>query len=753
MNLCTSRPSRVVSRLLLLTSLAVTTLASPAVYAQATATAPVGDPVAEVSKKAWELAAAGKLSDVWQKIESLPEKSPAIASLRKDVGVAQEHAKAQQAKMVAAYQKKIDRMHAKATKGETIDALSSAVEALGLADTPDTLYRDESFKKLITAAEAEAQKHEENGDWLKALALYNRMELLFEKQDRYTSKLKRVGHQVGLIRLYAPEVLFELYKEEAKERGDEPEPWNVEDDHWQTQLENVDAAMLGESLALAARSWVEGSNFEDLLVGGIDYVKLLFTTPGLEKTFPQLADKAKTQPFISYLDEVRLSIIQRTVPMGYAEASNIVTRLLDKNDATVHLPQAVVVHELGDGAMSKLDDFSTIVWPHQKSRIDRMTQGTFSGVGIQISLVNRQLTVVTPLEDTPAHQAGIKPGDQIATIDGKSTLGIDLDAAVDKITGEEGTKVTLGIKSPEDKEPRNIELTRTNIKIVSVKGWAREGTGWNYYIDPALKVCYVRMTSFGPNTADEMDAAVEWCNKNGGVNGLILDLRFDPGGRLDAAVAVCNRFLKSGVIVSTSQKVVTGRVWRAMADGQKTYPDMPLVVLINKGSASASEITSGALQDHKRSLTVGERSFGKGSVQNLFRIGGEKGYLKLTTQYYRLPDGRIIHRRPGAKDWGIDPDVPVRMTDTQVAELLEARMLLDILRDPKDEKFDPQALLNKKKAKKDKDKDKDKEDQEPEEPKAPPVKSADEILTRGMDPQLETALLLIKTRLIGEPRG
>lgn len=708
--------------------------------------------LAEAARQAWQKAAErGDTDAAIAQLSAAAAKAqdPGAASLRTALA---EHAKLnaeRAAKTDALFQKKLAKVARLSKEGKLLDALNTAAEAHTLAPDPVALAAHPTIAPIVAEGQKQANEKEAAGNWLRALSLFRALDVLFEKQDKYTDHLKRCAHQVGLLRLYAPDVLFELYKKDAAERGDpEPEPWNIEDDNWQKRLEQITGEMVGEGMSLAAKQWVEGTNYEELLIGSIEGLKLLLNSKGLEKTFPSLGDAAKVAAFKDYLEEMRLTVVQRTTPMGYAEASNILSRILEKNKASLGLPEAVVAHEMGDGYITKLDDFSAYYWPHQKPEFERTTRGTLSGVGIQIQLIDRQLTVVSPLEDTPAHKAGIRPGDQITSIDGKSTVGIELDTAVGKITGTEGTKVTLGIKSPGEKEARNLTLTRQTIKIQSIKGWShKEGGGWDYFVDPAMKIGYIRMTNFAANTADEMDAAVQQMQAQGGLNGLVIDLRFNPGGLLDAAVAISDRFLDSGTIVSTTQKMVTGSPWVARATPAHTYnPAFPLILLINKGSASASEIVSGALQDHHRAILVGERSFGKGSVQKVFRIGGDKALMRLTTQYYRLPDGRIIHRRPGAKTWGIEPDVNVKMTDQQVRDMLEARQLLDILRTA-DDNFDPEMF--RRKPKKDKDKEKAEKDED-EEPRLQPLKSASELLTKGMDPQLETALILLKGKVFSE---
>lgn len=705
------------------------------------------DAVAALSRDAWKMASDGNVEGVWRQVGKLPADAddPAVKDLRTAVATHEQHLEARRKKTQARFEKKRAEMIEKIGEDDLRKALGAAVEASGLAEDADVFLAELKVKELVAEAEKSADEHEKAGHWPKALAYYRALELLYDNQNRYTDSLKRVGRRVMLLRLYAPDVLFELYKAEAKEIGeDEPEPFNLDDDHWQTQLEGITTGMLFESLRLGDQQHVEADSnggYESLLAGGIDALGVMIETKGLEKTFESLGAPEKVAAMNKFLGELKAELAKRPNPLGGLEAFRVIARIQRQNEMTVKLPEAVIIHELGDGALATLDDFSNVIWPHDKARFERTISGKFSGVGIQISLVNRQLTVVTPLSDTPAHQAGIKPGDRIVSVNGKSTLGMELETAVDLITGDEGTDVTLGIKTGPDK-PRDVKLTRKSIKIYSIKGWERKPGGkWDYYIDPENHIGYVRMTSFGPTTAAELDAAINQLRAEKGINGLILDLRFNPGGLLKAAEEVVNRFIDKGLIVSTTQLLPNGQPWALYADNKQTYGTFPVVVLINKGSASASEIVSGALQDHKRALIVGDRSFGKGSVQNLFRIGGGSGFLKLTTQYYKIPSGRIIHRRPGAKEFGISPDVAVRMTDRQVADSIEARTLLDILRDGDGQAVDPEAVLNSRA------RDGEKDDDEPVEPK-PEVDTANDILKHGIDPQLETALLLLKARLL-----
>jgi carboxyl-terminal processing protease len=730
---------------------------------------PAADPqatsLAALSERAWKLAGEGRLDEglaqVRQAVNDAEEGSP-LSSLRRDLATYEEHLRAQHEKLRARHEDKLGHMKAQFEKGHILEALSAAAVAHDTAPDQQGLLADPAVAELVARAESRAAEYEREGRWLRALALYARLSALYETADRerYAQPLKRTVARVGLLRLYAPAVLFEMYRTNAAEDGDEmPEPWSFEQDGWQVQLQGVSFDMLMEAIAYCQEAHVEGMRYEQMLPGGTEMLRVLVSTAGLEQTFPTLGDPALVAAFNEGLDRIDAQIRDRVEaqknrrerPLRDSEAATIVRRIDHLNMQTLRLPQAVVLREFGEGAMSRLDEFSGVIWPHAKERFERTTTQKFSGVGIQISLVERdrkggavaageapvgastrlQLTVVTPLEGSPAHKAGIHPGDRIVTIDGNSTAGIDLETAVDKITGPEGSQVTLGIQSPGSQEVRQVVLTRASIPIASVKGWSREPGGvWDYYIAPAHKIGYVRMTQFGPDTADELDAAVQSMLNGPGLAGLILDLRNNPGGRLDAAIDVADRFLDRGVIVQT-----TGRPLVATASAARTYPPFPLIVLVNGRSASASEIVSGALKDHGRALVVGQRSFGKGSVQNLFPIGNKSAYLKLTTQYYKLFKGGIIHRRANQPAWGVDPEVMVRTTDRQDFVAAQARTLLDILREDGEE-VDPSYILNLSRGE--------------EEDHLPPIRCADDILTLGLDPQLETALLLLKTRVLGQ---
>jgi carboxyl-terminal processing protease len=311
------------------------------------------------------------------------------------------------------------------------------------------------------------------------------------------------------------------------------------------------------------------------------------------------------------------------------------------------------------GAVGTLDPHSSFMTPEEFRELQVETKGKFSGIGIEITLKDRILTVVSPIEGTPAYQAGLKPGDQIVKINGKSTKNITLMGAVKLIRGPKGSQVVLTITREGFKEPKNFTITREIIPIHSVKARIlKDGIG------------YIRITNFQDQTNHDLQAYLKKMNKRlTPFRGLVLDLRNDPGGLLEQAVRVSDEFLKSGLIVYTEGRNRSQNMrFYARNDQVGKMANIPMVVLINEGSASASEIVAGALKDSKRALIVGTKSFGKGSVQTIIPLV-DGSALRLTTALYYTPSGKTIHEK------GIIPDIEVK--DTELIEGKTAEELRD----------------------------------------------------------------------------
>lgn len=295
-----------------------------------------------------------------------------------------------------------------------------------------------------------------------------------------------------------------------------------------------------------------------------------------------------------------------------------------------------IVNKAIEGLLSNLDAHSAYLDEKKFRDLQTQTNGEFGGIGITLGMKDGALTIITPLDDSPAGKAGIKAGDVILKINDQNTLNMSIDDAVNIMRGKAGTPLQLTIYRKGESKPMVFDLKRDNIKLDSVFGRKIDGT--NFY--------YIRVTSFDKNVATNVNKLLK---KAGKIDGIILDLRNNPGGLLNQAVGLSELFIKEGVVVSQKGRA-QGENVELKVNGKAPYASIPLVVLINGGSASASEIVAGALQDHKRAILVGEQSFGKGSVQVVLELG-KTDALKLTTAKYYLPSGRTIQAV------GIKPDI------------------------------------------------------------------------------------------------
>ncbi len=334
------------------------------------------------------------------------------------------------------------------------------------------------------------------------------------------------------------------------------------------------------------------------------------------------------------------------------------------------------------GMIEELNDpYTTFVPKRDTDDFERNLTGEYVGIGAEVQIRDGWLTISSPLDGSPAWKAGVLPDDRVIKIDGESTEGQSIDDAIDRLIGEPKTKVVITVER--GTETLDIEIIRDHIKVQAVKGFMRlEGDGaWEHVIDDERNIGYIRLTQFTPKAALEVLKAIDRAEQAQGaeLGGLILDLRFNPGGLLDEAVKIADMFLDEGIIVSTRGRVFEERT--EQAHKKNTITDMPLVVLINGQSASASEVLSGALSDHDRAIVIGSRSFGKGSVQTVRELESGAGMLKITEQYYYLPSGRLLHRRDDSTVWGVDPSpgyyVPV--SNEELGEMLSARREQEIL--------------------------------------------------------------------------
>lgn len=314
------------------------------------------------------------------------------------------------------------------------------------------------------------------------------------------------------------------------------------------------------------------------------------------------------------------------------------------------------------GMLNTLDPHSEFMEPDKYKDLQSDTQGAFGGLGIVISLKDNFITVVSPMDDSPGFKAGILSGDRIVKIDGKSTEKMGLQDAVKNLRGDAGSPVTLTILRPSTGDIKDYKLNREVIKVAMVK----DINGKKEFPLGENKIGYIHLVQFGEKTSDDLEAGLRTLKKQG-MQSLILDLRWNPGGLLDQAVDVCEKFLPRGELVVTTEgrNPNQSSVRKAAGRGDELR-NMPIVVLVNPGSASASEIVAGCLQDLKRAIILGEKTFGKGSVQSILPLA-DGSALRLTTAKYYTPSHKVIHEE------GITPDITVPLTAEEERDILLKR--------------------------------------------------------------------------------
>jgi carboxyl-terminal processing protease len=326
-----------------------------------------------------------------------------------------------------------------------------------------------------------------------------------------------------------------------------------------------------------------------------------------------------------------------TIPFeGLKTFSEVYGRI--RQDYVEPVPDGKLLEDAIRGMLSGLDPHSSYLDAEQYNELKVGTTGQFGGLGIEVGMENGFIKVISPIDDTPAQKAGIKAGDLIIRLDDKPVKGMSLTDAVKSMRGEPGSAISLTVVREGVEQPLKIKIVRDIIKVKSVKSrMLEEGYG------------YVRITSFQAKTGESMVEAINELRKAGDLKGLVLDLRNNPGGVLNAAVSVSDAFLDNGLVVYTDGRIEDSKMKFNATPGD-ILKDAPMVVLINAGSASASEIVAGALQDHKRAIVMGEKTFGKGSVQTILPTSNG-GAVKLTTARYYTPSRRSIQAE------GITPDV------------------------------------------------------------------------------------------------
>ena len=612
--------------------------------------------------------------------------------------------------------------------------LALTFAARGVAYTGDEAgYRREPWVvEISNRCRDEAKKLIDAGSWSKSHAYYLALERIHGEDSEYKPLREEAARHLRL------DILYE--DREALDR----------------RIADVTQEILASSLRTINDYHYEKPDFKKLAGGALKYLRSMSDSKKIQKYLDGLAVEDSRAIFKRKLDELE-SAIAREERYSFRDVWNLWGEVRKINESTIEVPEGLLIVEFTEGFLNELDEFTSMVWPADAVEFDKLMMGGFEGVGIQLGVdeATGRLKVVTPLENSPALEAGIQPEDLIVEVDTKTTKGWSTDDAVRNIMGPAGTKVTLTMFRPDTGEYLKFDLNRRNIILKTVRGYERKADSrgeWNFLADPAEGIAYIRLSGFHPDSDAELRAALKSAQAQG-MKALILDLRYNPGGLLEVAVDTVSAFVRSGDVASTrgradnererQKNVVNGRVFSA---------ELPLVVLVNDSSASASEILAGALQDHERAMVIGQRTFGKGSVQRVFPLARSLARLKLTTALYYLPDGRSPHRAPGAEVWGVEPDLAVNATPKDEREVIRRQNQALVINNGRNSATS-KPVLSEAALKELKDSEKKADDDDADTPLLSEAEiellNSDPYDPVQVDPQLEMALLQLRVKLAG----
>jgi len=598
-------------------------------------------------------------------------------------------------------------------------ALRYSQLALSNAADEDAFRVEPWLAEIVERVRLEIEHYRADGEWPDALALYITLKHIYPDTPEYEDGFDFCRQRVHLDFVYG-------------EKGT-----------WEDDLADVTPSAVREILDRIDDDYVKKPVYRDLCRGGLEHLLLLAHSESLIETFPTLGEKDLVARFAKRVEALISKRVDGKKKFRSHSVQSVFRRVLAANEDTLNLPEAVIVDEFMAGFLEPLDEFTSVIWPSDVAEFNKQTRGEFTGVGIQITQeLGKPIRVESPLEGSPAYRAGIKPGDLITHVDGKSTTKMTITSAVREIMGEIGTTVVLTILDPITDESRDVPLKRAEIKIRTVRGHARDAgraTGWDYFIDPEHKIGYIRVSGFMDRTVADLRTALEQLHDED-CRGLILDLRFNPGGLLTSAVNMCELFLEDGAPIVQTKGRNPHQNMTISARSRRTLGDFPLIVLVNEYSASASEIVAGALAGLKEACIIGTRTFGKGSVQNLIPIADSQAYLKLTTAHYFVPDADLpeqdpwylLHKEKGAKTWGVEPHITVKVIPQELGKILRLRRERDLLKGKNQEGEIPEEILERRRS------------------TTKPAEDFPEDEDEDVDPQLATAIDVMRMKLISK---
>jgi len=645
------------------------------------------------------------------------------------------------------YEKYVRYANERIERKEYMLALDWVIMALDVVDDREAMLNADWLQKLTNEALVEADKLKQKHEWQEAWRIYNDLATIYDHEPRYQKLQREVQTQWRL------ETMFE------------------DDNPWREQLEKVRLEDAEAALGYIGMYYVEPADFKPMCESGLEQLLLLADSKSAHDVFEGLKDDDDRRDFVTRI-QARLDQVRAAPKVDRRECEAHFRRaVVNINDDTIRLPRALLVSEFMRGALEPLDDYTTIIWPSNTEEFRKHTRGDFVGVGISIvkDRMTDEIEVVTPLEDSPAVRAGVQAGDIITAADGEEIKGWSINKVVKTITGPANTNVTLTIRRGTDTIP--FELSRQRIKIQSVKGVSRDPEHeerWNHWRDKENGIAYIRLTNFQSNTYEDLVNTLSRLEAEG-LEGLVLDLRGNPGGLLDSAWRIASIFLDGDDMVVSTRGRDPSENNVFPTPGEGAYSDLPVAVLTDENSASASEIVAGAIRDNNKGLVVGERTYGKFSVQNLVPLTRPDAQLKITTARYYLPSGQSLHREPGAGSWGVEPNIEVPIVRKERYNVYAMRREADLLgpakaeddedkeaHKPGDASMDVADEMDDASGESDEDsEDKDGEEKKDEartgeNPDLPPLEQPDENNRPKRDPQLQAALLVMRVNLLSK---
>ncbi|MBN1807133.1 MAG: S41 family peptidase [Sedimentisphaerales bacterium] len=512
-----------------------------------------------------------------------------------------------------------------------------------------TLINDSFIEQTVEQAKEYATELELKAKWFDAYQqCYSKLMLIYKDNDMYCDYAEQLLEKVDIAA-------------------------SLQDNPCQTcqdRCEGIDEKMFINTVNFLDSNYVSIIDYNSMAIKGINRCKLLVEV--ISNPHIELKDKInnkRCKAFLSALTAISDELNRSQESADKDKLTDIFERILAINESRhegMGLPPALLIMQFSKGALSSLDPYTVIYWPNQAEKLEKQLNNKFTGIGIRFSKETESPRILSVLPDTPAYQSGIEAGDIIEAVNGIAMNQMSAECVAESIAGPEGTQVTLTIRHEGQDDTIDITLRRSSIVIPSIQGWQRSETGqWQYMIDSHNKIGYIRISCFDSMTVEDFETILTQL-ENQGLNGLILDLRHNPGGLLNGAIEIADMFIEEGLIARIQPRF--GMPTYLSANKENTHSDYPLVVLINGSTASSAEILSGILQEpkHNRAIIVGERSYGKSSVQSIVSHLGEGAKLKYTTAYYYLPSGekiknRCTNRKTTDEDWGVLPQVNLNL--------------------------------------------------------------------------------------------